>query len=72
MNEDNRSTPEELKGFVPRPASPHLRAKVLAAAAADAKRRVHIVEFCHQPIDHPVLITMPESEYLRGYVLRVE
>jgi hypothetical protein len=34
MNEDNRSTPEELKGFVPRPASPHLRAKVLAAAAA--------------------------------------
>jgi 23S rRNA (cytosine1962-C5)-methyltransferase len=46
--------------------------QVLAAAAADAKRRVHIVEFCHQPPDHPVLITMPESEYLRGYVLRVE
>ncbi|MFT3782417.1 MAG: class I SAM-dependent rRNA methyltransferase [Nibricoccus sp.] len=46
--------------------------QVLAEAAADAKRRVHIVEFCHQPADHPVLITMPESEYLRGYVLRVE
>ncbi len=46
--------------------------QVLAGAAADAKRRVHIVEFCHQPSDHPVLITMPESEYLRGYVLRVE
>ncbi len=45
---------------------------VLAAATADAKRRVQVLEFCHQPADHPVLITMPESEYLRGYVLRVE
>jgi 23S rRNA (cytosine1962-C5)-methyltransferase len=45
---------------------------VIAAAAADAKRRVHVLEFCHQPADHPVLVTMPESEYLRGYILRVE
>ena len=45
---------------------------VVAQAAADAKRKVHIVEFCHQPPDHPVLVTMPESEYLRGYLLRVE
>ena len=46
--------------------------QVVASAAADARRRVHVVEFCHQPADHPVLITMPESEYLRGYILRVE
>jgi 23S rRNA (cytosine1962-C5)-methyltransferase len=45
---------------------------VLAGAAADAKRRVRVLEFCHQPPDHPVLISMPESEYLRGYILRVE
>ncbi len=45
---------------------------VLADAAADAKRRVHVLEWCHQPPDHPVLVTMPESEYLRGYLLRVE
>ncbi len=45
---------------------------VLAEAAADAKRKVRIVEFCHQPADHPVLVTMPESEYLRGYIVRVE
>ena len=45
---------------------------VLADAAADTKRKVQVVEFCHQPADHPVLITMPESEYLRGYILRVE
>jgi 23S rRNA (cytosine1962-C5)-methyltransferase len=46
--------------------------EVLAEAAADAKRRVHVLEFCHQPADHPVLVTMAESEYLRGYILRVE
>ncbi|MFA5056807.1 MAG: class I SAM-dependent rRNA methyltransferase [Opitutaceae bacterium] len=45
---------------------------MLAEAATDAKRRVHILEFCHQPPDHPVLVTMPESEYLRGLILRVE
>lgn len=46
--------------------------EVVSEAAADAKRRVHVLEFCHQPADHPVLVTMPESEYLRGYILRVE
>jgi 23S rRNA (cytosine1962-C5)-methyltransferase len=45
---------------------------VLAAAAADTKRRVHVLDWCHQPPDHPVLATMSESEYLRGYILRVE
>lgn len=45
---------------------------VLADAASDAKRKAQIVEFCHQPANHPVLVTMPESEYLRGYILRVE
>ncbi|OHE79715.1 MAG: hypothetical protein A3G75_03695 [Verrucomicrobia bacterium RIFCSPLOWO2_12_FULL_64_8] len=45
---------------------------MLASASADARRRVHVLEFCHQPPDHPVLVTMPESEYLRGCILRVE
>ncbi len=45
---------------------------MLAAASADAKRPAHVLEFCHQPPDHPVLITMPESEYLRGCILRVD
>jgi 23S rRNA (cytosine1962-C5)-methyltransferase len=44
---------------------------MLAEAATDAKRRVQVLEFCHQPPDHPVLVTMPESEYLRGYILEV-
>ena len=46
--------------------------EVVAEAAHDAKRKVQVLEFCHQPPDHPVLVTMPESEYLRGYILRVE
>lgn len=45
---------------------------VLAAAAADAKRKVRVLEFCHQPPDHPVLVTMMESEYLRGYIVQAE
>ncbi len=45
---------------------------VLAEAANDAKRRVQVIEWCNQPPDHPVLVTMAESEYLRGYILRVE
>jgi 23S rRNA (cytosine1962-C5)-methyltransferase len=45
---------------------------VLASAAADAHRKVQILAWCHQPPDHPVLVTMPESEYLRGYILAVE
>jgi len=46
--------------------------QVLAEAASDARRRVSVLEHCHQPPDHPVLVTMPETEYLRGYILRVE
>ena len=45
---------------------------VIADAATDAKRKVRVVEWSHQPPDHPVLLTMPESEYLRGYILRVD
>lgn len=45
---------------------------VIADAATDAKRKVRVVEWCHQPEDHPVLVTMMESEYLRGYIVRAE
>ena len=45
---------------------------VLAEAATDARRKVRVLEFVHQPPDHPVLVTMPESEYLRGYIVRVD
>jgi len=45
---------------------------VLAEVAADSRRRLRVVDWAHQPTDHPVLATMPESEYLRGYLLRAD
>jgi 23S rRNA (cytosine1962-C5)-methyltransferase len=45
---------------------------VIGSAAHDARRRVRVLEHCHQPPDHPVLPGMPESEYLRGFLLGVD
>ncbi len=46
--------------------------QVLAEVAADARRKLQVLEWAHQPPDHPVLVTMAESEYLRGYIVRAE
>ena len=45
---------------------------VLAEVSADARRRLRVLEWAHQPADHPVLAAMSESEYLRGYIIRAE
>ncbi|MEW5957427.1 MAG: class I SAM-dependent methyltransferase [Chloroflexota bacterium] len=45
--------------------------KVLFGAAVDAGRHVQIIERLSQGADHPVLLTYPESEYLKGLVCRV-
>ncbi|HEX8069084.1 MAG TPA: class I SAM-dependent rRNA methyltransferase [Pyrinomonadaceae bacterium] len=45
--------------------------EVLAAAAADARRRVQIVERRTQARDHPVLVGVPETLYLKCLVARV-
>ncbi len=46
--------------------------QVLAEVSADARRKLRVIEWAHQPADHPVMLTMPESEYLRGYIVRAE
>lgn len=51
--------------------SPDLFQKVLFGAAVDAGRHVQIIERLSQGADHPVLLTYPESEYLKGFVCRV-
>jgi len=43
---------------------------MLAAAAADARRRVQIVERRGAARDHPVLTALRETRYLKFYVLR--
>ena len=44
---------------------------VSANASADAGRSVQIVEKRTQARDHPVLISMPETHYLKCMILRV-
>lgn len=45
---------------------------VLVDAAGDAKRSVRILHTCFQAADHPVLLSMPESGYLHGFILQVD
>jgi 23S rRNA (cytosine1962-C5)-methyltransferase len=44
---------------------------VLADAGSDAGRSVQLVEKRTQARDHPVLISMPETHYLKCMILRV-
>ena len=43
---------------------------MLIQAARLAKREVRLVETCSQASDHPVLLSFPESEYLKCFVLQ--
>lgn len=44
--------------------------KVLFGAAVDAGRDMQIIHPLHQGADHPILLTFPESAYLKGFLLR--
>ncbi|MDM8530749.1 class I SAM-dependent rRNA methyltransferase [Anaerolineales bacterium HSG25] len=45
--------------------------KILFGAAVDAGREVQIIERLTQGSDHPISLTCPESDYLKGLVCRV-
>ncbi len=45
--------------------------KVVFGAAVDANRPVQILEWLRQASDHPIAITFPEGEYLKGLICRV-
>ena len=45
---------------------------VLTDAASDARRTARILHHCYQASDHPVMLSMPESEYLHGMILQVD
>ena len=42
----------------------------LGAAAADARADVHVLARGGQSTDHPILLGVPETEYLKYTVLR--
>jgi 23S rRNA (cytosine1962-C5)-methyltransferase len=44
----------------------------VASAAADAGRRVRLLERRGAALDHPVVLNLPETEYLKCMVLEVE
>lgn len=45
--------------------------KVVFGAAVDAQRQVQVLEWLRQGVDHPVAITFPEGDYLKGLICRV-
>jgi 23S rRNA (cytosine1962-C5)-methyltransferase len=51
--------------------SPDLFQKIVFGACVDAGRDVQILERLAQGPDHPVLLTFPESAYLKGLICRV-
>ncbi len=50
--------------------SPDLFQKVVFGASIDAERPAQIIERLTQAPDHPVLLSFPESEYLKGLICR--
>lgn len=45
--------------------------EIIASAALDARRRLQIVEVRGQSTDHPVLVGVPETHYLKCVIARV-
>ena len=43
--------------------------EMLQAAAADSGRRIALRELSGQPLDHPEVVTIPETGYLKGALL---
>jgi 23S rRNA (cytosine1962-C5)-methyltransferase len=51
--------------------SPELFQKIVADAALDAGVDARVLQWLGQPEDHPVLLSFPESRYLKGLVCRL-
>ena len=46
--------------------------QIVAEAAADAGRTIEVLEVRTQAPDHPILLAVPETEYLKCLILRAE
>jgi 23S rRNA (cytosine1962-C5)-methyltransferase len=45
--------------------------EMIVDASVDAKRHVRILKQFSQPLDHPILPHIPETEYLKGFLFQV-
>ncbi len=52
--------------------TPALFEEICREAAADARLSLWVVESLAQAVDHPVLLTVPETRYLNGLLLRAD
>jgi 23S rRNA (cytosine1962-C5)-methyltransferase len=43
---------------------------VVVEASVDAKRHLRLIKSLSQPLDHPVLPHLPETEYLKGFIFQ--
>ena len=48
-----------------------LFSKIIKEAAVEANKKFTILKRCHQSEDHPIIRAIPETEYLKGYFLKV-
>ncbi|MDD5428473.1 MAG: class I SAM-dependent rRNA methyltransferase [Candidatus Omnitrophica bacterium] len=48
-----------------------LFSKTLKEAAAQSNKKFTILKRCHQAEDHPIVRAIPETEYLKGYFLKI-
>ena len=44
---------------------------VIKKSAAEAGKNLTVLKRCHQDKDHPIVRSIPQTEYLKGYFLRV-
>ena len=51
--------------------SPELFQKIVAGAALDAGRTARVVQHMHAGNDHPIALSFPEGEYLKGLLCQV-
>ena len=45
---------------------------ILKQSCADLNRRSSILKRCHQSEDHPIVRGIPETDYLKGYFLKID
>jgi len=45
--------------------------EMIVDASVDAKRHVRVLKSLSQPLDHPILPHLPETEYLKGFLLQL-
>jgi 23S rRNA (cytosine1962-C5)-methyltransferase len=46
--------------------------RVLLFSSLKTKKKIEIIEHLYQDIDHPYILNIPNSLYLKGYLIKVE